>query len=186
MTPTVSFQDVSKWYGNVIGVNSMAIGRQAGEGLAFAVAIDHVTQLLDNGPGLPASQTPLRGLEQMFGKPSDTEEARTRGERQFVEALELAARNAEQIDNYWQRYAPLCITQAAANGDRPWFGVFARDGIGINPLSTYHCGTFLKTLSSHAGPVRQQVDDAIEQARRSGVFPGTIRTLRRRYRLTWE
>ena len=172
--------------GNVIGVNSMAIGRQAGEGLAFAVAIDHVTQLLDNGRALPSSQTPLRGLEQMFGKPSDTEDARTRGERQFTQALELAARNAEQIDNYWQRNAPLCVTQAAANGDRPWFGVFARDGIGINPLSAYDCGTFLKTLSSHASPIRQQVDDATEQARRSGVFPGTVRNLRRRYRLTWD
>jgi S1-C subfamily serine protease len=172
--------------GNVIGVNSMAIGRQAGEGLAFAVAIDHVTQLLDNGRALPASQTPLRGLEQMFGKPSDTEEARTRGERQFAQTLELAARNAEQIDNYWQRYAPLCVTQAAANGDRPWFGVFTRDGIGINPLSAYDCGTFLKTLSSHAVPVRQQVDVATEQARRAGVFPGTVRALRRRYLLSWD
>jgi hypothetical protein len=172
--------------GNVIGVNSMAIGRQAGEGLAFAVAIDHVTQLLDSGRALPSAQTPLRGLEQMFGKPSDTEEARTRGERQFTQALELAARNAEQIDDYWRRYAPLCVTQASTNGDRPWFGVFARDGIAINPLSAYDCPTFLKTLSGHASPLRQQVDDAIEQARRSGVFPGTVRGLRRRYRLTWD
>src|SRR5688572_15258842 len=121
--------------GMVIGVNSMAVGRQTGEGVAFAVAIDHVTQLLDSGRALPASQTPLRGLEQMFGKPSDSEEARARGERQLTEALESAARNAEQIDTYWQRNAPLCVTQTPANGDRPWFGVFARDGIAINPLS---------------------------------------------------
>jgi hypothetical protein len=78
------------------------------------------------------------------------------------------------------------VTQAAAGGDRPWFGVFARDGISINPLSAYDCPAFLKTLSSHALPLRQQVDEATEQARRAGVFPGTVRTLRRRYRLTWE
>ena len=94
--------------------------------------------------------------------------------------------NAEQIDSYWQRNAPLCVTQTSANGDRPWFGVFARDGIAINPLSAYDCGTFLKTLSSHASTLRQQVEEAIEQARRSGVFAGTVRSLRRRYRLTWD
>jgi len=172
--------------GMVIGVNSMAVGRQAGEGVAFAVAIDHVTQLLDSGRALPSAETPLRGLEQMLGKPSDTEAARTVGERQFGQALEIAARNADQIDAYWQRNAPMCVTQTAANGDRPWFGVFARDGIAINPLSAYDCGTFLETLSSHASPLRQQVEEAVEQARRSGVFAGTVRNLRRRHRLTWD
>lgn len=172
--------------GKVIGVNSMAVGRQTGEGVAFAVAIDHVTQLLDNGRALPSSQTPLRGLEQMFGKPSDGEDARARGERQLAQALEAAARNAEQIDAYWVRNAPLCVTQTSAAGDRPWFGVFARDGIAINPLSAYDCGSFLKTLSGYASAVRLQVDEAIEQARRSGVFAGTVRDLRRRHRLTWD
>jgi S1-C subfamily serine protease len=172
--------------GKVIGVNSMAVGRQTGEGVAFAVAIDHVTQLLDNGRALPASQTPLRGLEQMFGKPSDGEDVRARGERQLAQAFEVVARNAEQIDAYWARNAPLCVTQTAATGDRPWFGVFARDGIAINPLSAYDCASFLKTLAGHASTVRQQVDEAVEQARRSGVFAGTVRNLRRRHRLTWD
>ena len=172
--------------GKVIGVNSMTVARQTGEGVAFAVGIDHVTQLLDNGRALPSSQTPLRGLEQMFGTPSDSEEARARGERQLAQAFEVAARNAEQIDTYWGRNAPLCVTQAPASGDRPWFGVFARDGIAINPLSPYDCGSFLKTLAGYASTVRQQVDEAVEQARRSGVFAGTVRDLRRRHRFTWD
>ena len=38
--------------GMVIGVNSMTVGQAGGEGVAFAVAIDHVTQLLDSGRAL--------------------------------------------------------------------------------------------------------------------------------------
>ena len=39
--------------GLVIGVNSMAVARHAGEGVAFAVAIDHVIDLMTNGTRRP-------------------------------------------------------------------------------------------------------------------------------------
>ena len=44
------------------------------------------------------------------------------------------------------------------------------------------CGDF----SANALPVRARVEQVTEAARRAGVFPGVIRDLRRRYRLTWD
>ena len=57
--------------GLVIGVNSLAVAAQAGQGLAFAVAIDHATDLLD-GQVSNGAQTPLTALTKAMGGPSDS------------------------------------------------------------------------------------------------------------------
>ena len=98
--------------GMVIGVNSMTVAKQAGEGLAFAVAIEHVTQLLDaptlhSSAAPQATQTPIGGLEQMFSTPTDTSAQRAAAEQGYAEALEAVARGAEQLDMMWNRYAPV-------------------------------------------------------------------------------
>ena len=172
--------------GVVIGVNSMAIAKQAGEGVAFAVAINHVSQLLDSGRPLQATQTPLNGLEQIFSKPGETEDARSRGERDYTQALTAAARAADQLDSFWARYAPSCVTTSYARGSRPWFGLLRRDGVAINPRSVYDCEMWLQTASGHANEIRAVVEQASEGARHAGVFPGTVRELLHRFRLDWE
>ena len=53
-------------------VNSLAVAAQAGQGLAFAVAIDHATDLLD-GQVNNAAQTPLTALTKAMGGPSDSD-----------------------------------------------------------------------------------------------------------------
>jgi len=172
--------------GVVIGVNSMAIAKQAGEGVAFAVAINHVSQLLDSGRPLQATQTPLNGLEQIFAKPGETEDERIRGERDYTQALTAAARAADQLDAFWARYAPSCVTTSYARGSRPWFGLFVRDGVTINQTSAYDCAMWLQTTAGHANEIRAAVEQASEGARRAGVFPGTVRELLHRFRLDWE
>ena len=64
--------------GLVIGVNSLAVAAQAGQGLAFAVAIDHATDLLDGQVSDSALQTPLSALTKAMGGPSDSDQTRTR------------------------------------------------------------------------------------------------------------
>jgi hypothetical protein len=99
--------------------------------------------------------------------------------------LEWAARNSEQLDQYWDKYAASCVSSASRSGDRQWFAVFEPNGVRINPRSTYNCQSWLDTLQSNAAPIKAEVDKAAEAARQSGVYPGVLRDLRRRHRMNW-
>ena len=97
--------------GAVIGINSISVSKQVGEGLAFAIAIDHAIALV-NGRPVVAAQTPLAALNQAMGGPSESEAARARGERQYEQAVQGAARNGDQIDANWQRNSKLCVASS--------------------------------------------------------------------------
>jgi S1-C subfamily serine protease len=170
--------------GQVIGINSLRAGQQA-EGVAFAVAIDHATQLL-NGERLTGSQTPLGNLTQILDGRSDGDQLRTRGEQEYARALDAAARGAAELDSFWTRYAPGCVASAVASGDRPWFAVFTSGGVRLGSSTTVDCAGWLDAVKTRAEAVRSDVERAAETARQRGVFPGTTRDLRRQYRLQWN
>jgi S1-C subfamily serine protease len=172
--------------GLVIGVNSLAVAAQAGQGLAFAVAIDHATDLLDGRVSDSALQTPLSALTKAMGGPSDSDQTRTRGEQSYARVMEWADRSSAQLDAYWDRYAGSCVSSSSRTGDRPWFAVFESNGIRINPISSLNCDSWLDTLQSNAAPIRVEVERAGEAARQSGVYPGVLRAVRRRHRMNWS
>src|SRR5688572_27863521 len=172
--------------GSVIGVNSLAVAAQSGQGLAFAVAIDHATDLLDGQGGTVAAQTPLTALTKAMGGPSDSDQSRAKGEQSFAQVLEWADRNSAQLDTYWEKYAGSCVSSSSRSGDRPWFAVFETNGVQLNPASSLNCQSWLDTLQSNAAPIRAAVETAGEAARRSGVYPGVLRDLRRRHRMNWS
>jgi S1-C subfamily serine protease len=172
--------------GAVIGVNSLAVAAQAGQGLAFAVAIDHATDLLNGQVSNGAAQTPLTALTKAMGGPSDSDQARAKGEQSYAQVLEWANRNSAQLDAYWDKYAGACVSSSSRSGDRPWFAVFETNGIRINATSTLNCQSWLDTLQSNAAPIRAAVETAGETARQSGVYPGVLRDLRRKHRMNWS
>jgi S1-C subfamily serine protease len=172
--------------GLVIGVNSLAVAAQAGQGLAFAVAIDHATDLLNGQVNNGTVQTPLTALTKAMGGPSDSDQARARGEQSYAEVLEWADRNSTQLDAYWDKYAGSCVSSSSRSGDRPWFAVFEANGVRINAVSSLNCQSWLETLQSNAAPIRAAVEKAGEAARQSGVYPGVLRDLRRKHRLNWS
>jgi S1-C subfamily serine protease len=171
--------------GLVIGINSLAVAAQAGQGLAFAVAIDHATDLL-NGQVNNASQTPLTALTKAMGGPSDSDQTRAHGEQSYAQVIEWADRSSAQLDAYWDKYAGSCVSSSSRTGDRPWFAVFETNGVRINPMSSLNCQSWLDTLQSNAAPIRAEVEKAGEAARRNGVYPGVLRDLRRRHRMNWS
>ena len=171
--------------GLVIGVNSLAVAAQAGQGLAFAVAIDHATDLLEGRVSDNALQTPLAALNKAMGGPGDGDQTRTKGEQSYARVMEWADRSSAQLDAYWEKYAGSCVSSASRTGDRPWFAVFESHGIRINPMSSLNCESWLDTLESNATPIRMEVEKAGEMARQSGVYPGVLRDLRRRHRMNW-
>ncbi|MGE3401857.1 MAG: S1C family serine protease, partial [Vicinamibacterales bacterium] len=170
--------------GTVIGVNSMTVASRVGQGLAFAVAIDHAADLL-NGRGARATSTPLQALNQTMSGQTEAEMARTRAGQQYAQVVAAAAQRGAALDQYWEQGAQLCVTSAVNAGDRPWFAVLEPNGVTLAPLSAYNCPGWLETLRSNADQLRAAIDDAAETARRAGVFPGVMRDARRRARMDW-
>jgi hypothetical protein len=168
--------------GIVVGINTL--GQRAAEGVAFAVASDHASQLL-SGQLAAQSATPLDGLNRLTGAPSDGDRRRQQGEQAYRQVMEWAARNGEQLDTQWTRYAPSCVTRSTRSGDRPWFAVLEPNGVVISATSAYDCEQWLSTMRTNATAIRAGVLKAAEAARQAGVYPGVLRDVRREYRLEW-
>ena len=171
--------------GMVIGVNSIGVAPRAAQGLAFAVAIDHATPLM-NGQTTLTAQTPLSALNQAMGAPSDIDRRRAQGEQGYTRVLEWAARNADGLDSYWNRYSATCVASSSRAGDRPWFSVYETNGVRIHATSAYDCQRWLDSIAEDAAQVKAEMDKAAEGARQAGVYPGVLRDLRRQHRMQWS
>jgi hypothetical protein len=148
------------------------------------MATANATQLL-NGERVTDTQTPLGSLTQMLDGRSENDQRRQRGEQDYTRALEAIARAATELDSFWTRYAAGCVTGAVAGGDHPWFAAFQPGGVRIGTSMTVDCNAWFSAVKDRADVVRNEMDRAGESARQRGVFPGTTRDLRRRYRLQW-
>ena len=171
--------------GRVIGINSIGVSKQAGEGLAFAVAIDHAAALL-NGDAPSGTETPLGSLrDQMAGNPSASDRARAEGEERFAQTLQAAVRTADALDDYWNRYASSCVTASTHTGDRAWFAALEAAGVQLGRSPSWNCDEWLDRVRVNASELQVQIRSASESARQRGVYPGVLRDIRRRYRLEW-
>jgi S1-C subfamily serine protease len=172
--------------GRVIGVNSMAVARQTGEGLGFAIAVDHVTQLLAGHPP-PSLTTPLAGLTQALGGPSETDLRRSQDLSELESVFAWADRNSAPIDDSWAQVASVCVSSTSrAAASRPWFALWDSAGVQPSVANGYDCPSWLATVRRNALRVHDALVAAAEAARRRGIFPGVVRDLRRKYRLEWE
>jgi len=172
--------------GVVVGVNSMRVaGTQGGEGLAFAVAIDHGTQLLRGDSAAAATATPIQGLTRIMTGSSESSEMREQGENAYRRTLEQVVRTGNQLDEYWDRYAKSCVVTANRAGDRHWFAVLEPNGVRVAATSAYNCEAWLGEVRTAAEAIRTALTDAREAARRQGVYPGVMRDLRRQHRMEW-
>src|SRR4030095_41513 len=111
---------------------------------------------------------------------------RAKGEQTYTQALAWAAQNSQQLDDYWHRYASSCVTSAAQSGDRAWVAVLEPSGVSLNMAASINCQSWLDTIRTNAIPIKNTLDQAAEISRRSGVYPGVMRDLRRKYRLDWN
>jgi S1-C subfamily serine protease len=169
--------------GTVIGINSMRNNR--GEGLGFAIAVDHAIALV-NGKAPVAVTTPLAGLRQITGGPSESDQARAKGAENYEAVVDWAARNGNQMDADWQRNAKLCVAESAStDGDRVWFALYVMNGVKTAISNAYDCFGWISAMKTNAMQIRQKMDDASEAARRDGVYPGTLRQIRQKYRMDW-
>jgi hypothetical protein len=151
--------------------------------VAFAVAIDHATQLL-NGERVTDTQTPLGSLTQMLDGRSENDAQRQRGEQDYARALEGVSRAAAE----WTPSGR--VTHRAASSAPSRTATTLVRGTHAGPVRvgtsmTIDCRAWFDAVKTRADAVRAEMDKAGEVARQRGVFPGTTRDLRRRYRMQW-
>jgi S1-C subfamily serine protease len=171
--------------GIVIGVNSMKIGGAKGEGLAFAVAVDHASQLL-SGQTNTAIATPLQGLNRIMTGSAPSDDIREQGTAAYGTAVERAGRRSDQLDEFWDRAAKNCVAKAVRTGDREWFAIYEANGVQIQLSNATNCESWLATVRTNAEVVRGEMTRAAEAARRQGVYPGVMRDIRRQNDMQWS
>jgi hypothetical protein len=95
------------------------------------------------------------------------------------------ARRADSLDEYWTRFSRQCLSRSArTSGDRQWFAVWERR-VPTDAVSPA-CSAEFDGFRGAATALQTALVQADEAARQAGVFPGTRRELRERYRLDWD
>lgn len=171
--------------GQVVGINTLKVGGAA-ESLGFAVAVDHARVLLTGGKqthSFAASAQQSQQLAPAFGARSSTDLVREQGTKRYGAIVEAIARQAVQLDTYWDRIKANCPTRVAPGYDREWFGLW--DGRSTLTTPDSSCGAAVRELEDMAGQVRTVMTTAAEDARRASVLPGELRDIRRRHRMDW-
>ena len=170
--------------GRVIGVTTLKVTRGA-ESLGFAVAIGHAVPLIEGryvATGLGTTQAPSL---QAVARGSDVDAARNTGAMRFEQAMQAAAQRADQIDQQWKRFQGNCLVNpTSSDAQREWLVV--RDQAPTFKTPDQWCTAFARDLQGYVVELSTFMTQASEQARRAGVYPGTLRDTRRKYRLDWS
>jgi S1-C subfamily serine protease len=174
--------------GTVLGVTTAKMGGAA-EGLGFAVAAEHVIALVEGRPAVAPPPTPTAAVGASpivppVGSGTSSMDARRAANLEALERdIQQLAANAAQIDAEWSRFQRICQPRSTSDGDRAWFALASsRTALaGQDANCPYWLGD-LENASRAFGTAMRGVGEA---ARRAGLLPGDLRTLRRRYRLDW-
>jgi hypothetical protein len=174
--------------GRVIAITTMKVTGSA-ESLGFGIAADHARALIEGGTSPGGSGTGPSLAEVTGAGESETsvsEDLRGRGDTAYEQTMADLGRRADALDEYWDRVKSTCLVekQVQAPGDREWFAVWEPD-FPESPVIPA-CSDMYRDFLKAAGMLRDRMVQAEEDARRAGVYPGTRRDLRARYRLTWS
>jgi S1-C subfamily serine protease len=170
--------------GVVVGINS-AVTRGA-QGLNFALVIDHAKALMDKGSAAMDHLPPGFTVQNMTpdGLPTQSDRDRDAGQRTYEARLAEASKYADSIDTAWSR-----LMSQGWNGrvegafDRGWYALYAPGSLQGAPIPGYE-DSYNRILAA-ANLVKTRLGATEEDARKAGVFPGTRRDLRHKYRLDY-
>jgi S1-C subfamily serine protease len=174
--------------GRVIGITTMSVKPGVGQGLSFAVAIDHGEALLEGRVSSESSGTPLSSLTQaMAPAPSDAaavgDSSRERGTRAYEQSVLRLAQRADALDERWRSFVGVCYRGRIATLDRPWFALF--DSRAMQGVVPQGCEAAFAEITQAADSIRAGIRAADETARRADVLPGTRRDVVQRNRLEY-
>ncbi|MBP7571675.1 MAG: serine protease [Acidobacteria bacterium] len=174
--------------GFALGVTTIKIFGQA-EALGFAVAADHARPLLEGrDAGAPSGGGSLQERVQAAVS-GDTRSAGDRAREEataaFENEVEAVEQAADRLDGYWDDYKATCLstTKLPKGYDREWIAVLAQPS--VIEAAPPACRAWTQQMVTNTATVRRAMVEALEQARRDGVFPGDLREIQRRHRLEW-
>jgi hypothetical protein len=178
-------------YGRVVGVNTARV--VGAEALGFSIAIDHGRRLI-NGQTYVADRsapdaTRSENSSDSFVTPgtSESDERRLVGLGQYDAAVGTLSAQADYVDAEWRQYAKSCGFSGASapSGGRVWFAIWSGAvSDGGNPRAD--CSAVHADILERANRMRTAMQDFSEHARRSGVYPGELRDVRRKYLLDYD
>jgi S1-C subfamily serine protease len=172
--------------GRVIGITTMKLARGT-ESLGFAVDVSHALPLIEGRPistgsGTTAAPSLQRGLSDGA---THVDTNRSTGEARFQQAMQMAAQRADQVDAQWKRLQSNCmVNPATSDAQREWFVL--RDQNVSFKTADAGCSSFAADLREYVRQFSTFMAQAGEDARRAGVYPGSLRDARRRHRLDWS
>ena len=104
--------------GNVVGITTMSVKPGVGQGVSFAVAIEHAQALLEGR--LPASTgvAPAAGINQVVTPPQSPPAAsgssgRERGIAAFEQTVSQLAQEADRLDDRWKSFSSRLLQGAS-------------------------------------------------------------------------
>jgi hypothetical protein len=171
--------------GVAIGITTMGYRDQ--QGLNFAVAIDHASDILA-GRATSTGTAPL-ALNEV--KPagtarSESDRALAEGQRAFLATVTRLARAADVLDSEWQRFRGACYSATLPpTYSHEWFVVLTPRGVTPAQVGGT-CSTFLEAFRKQAARLSTEMRSALEAARRAGVLPGVVREALRENRLEFD
>lgn len=170
--------------GRVIGVTTLKIMRGA-ESLGFAVAISHAVPLIEGRYVSTGLGTPQAPSLQAATRGSNVDAERNTAGARYEQVMQAVAQRANQLDQQWQRFNRNCLVSATnSDAQREWF--MLRDQAPTYTTPSTWCTTVARDLQDYVRELSGVIFEAGEQARRAGVYPGTMRDTRRKYRLDWS
>ncbi len=157
--------------GAVVGITTM--GYKNAEGLNFGVAIDHARDLLEGRQTSPATGGGLTDIQSQ-SRGSESDRRQQQGEAQLRTQIGQLAKAAGNIDGGWQRFRQQCYkSPIAGNHQREWFAVLVPRGIPGDAAAG--CVAYYQALESDIKQFHRYMQQAMNDARRAGVLPGTVR-----------
>jgi S1-C subfamily serine protease len=177
--------------GTVVGITTMAVKPGVGQGLSFAVAVEHAAALLEGRLPSSGAAAPAASLNQIVAPPQApaappvaASSERDRGVAVFEQTVAQLAQDADRLDDRWRNFYTVCYRgQIAGTFDRPWFAVF--DSRAMQGTVAAGCETAFGDIRSAANRIRDTLRAADEAARRADVYPGARRDVLRRFRLDY-
>jgi S1-C subfamily serine protease len=176
--------------GEVIGIATMTVRPGIGQGLSFAVAIDHAQALLEGRLSTLSTRSPIATLGQSAtppasgSAPGDTDTRRTAGTRAYEQTIAALAHQGDTLDDRWRNFVKVCYRGPIAGSyDRGWFALF--DSRAMQGSVAAGCENTFGDIRQVGERIRDLVRGADEEARRADVYPGSRREILQRYRLDY-
>src|SRR6185436_10586674 len=116
---------------------------------------------------------------------SESDRQQQQGDEQLKARVAQLAEAAANIDVGWKRYRDQCYKgPIPGNYDRPWFAMLVPRGMPADAGAG--CPSYYADLESGVRQFRTVMRQAIDDARRANVLPGTARDLLRQNRLEFD